>query len=97
MNITDLTQYFPETVATGITGVISYYIGRRKNKAETQITEVEAVEKVAKIWRELASDLEMQVKELQSEVKMLIKENKELKVKISEINISFKNDHSRNN
>ena len=65
-----------------ITMIVGYYIGKRKQDAETSVveaqassTELDATEKAVAIWRNLAQDLKKEVDEL-------IKQNKILKLKL---------------
>ena len=44
---------------------------RRKNRADAQKTELECVEKAVTIWRNLATDLEKKIEELEEKVKAL--------------------------
>lgn len=69
-----------------ITACIAWYAARRKNKAETYISELDAVERAVKVWRELGEGMQKkyeslhdEVEILRSEVKVLSEENKQLK------------------
>ena len=77
-------------VATAVGSMLSYIIGKRKSKAETAILEIEAVNKVAAIWRGLAEGLKTEVDELKKEVEQLVEENKELNKKINDL-LTLKN------
>ncbi|THU36906.1 hypothetical protein FAM09_18255 [Niastella caeni] len=72
---------------TGITtATITWYAARRKNKAETYISELDAVERAVKVWRELGEGMQKkyealhdEVEILRSEVKVLREDNRQLK------------------
>jgi len=72
-------------LAAGITAIIGYFSGKRKSKAEADITELEATQKAIEIWRKLALDLERQIKELREHVNKLEQENENLYQKIYEL------------
>jgi peptidoglycan hydrolase CwlO-like protein len=68
------------------TAVITWYAARRKNKAETYISELDAVERAVKVWRELGEGMQNkyeslhdEVEILRGEVKVLREENRQLK------------------
>src|SRR5688572_5737430 len=72
---------------TGITtATITWYAARRKNKAETYISELDAVERAVKVWRELGEGMQKkyealheEIEMLRSEVKVLREENRQLR------------------
>lgn len=68
----------PSVISSSITWVFT----RRKNKAEAKANELQNVEHVARIWRELAEDLEKRMKkevdELRRQIIDLVEENKSL-------------------
>lgn len=84
------------TVAGLITGFAGWYAARKKNIAETKVSEIDAVERAIKVWRDLSEDLQLRyevlikkVDALQTEIdglrsdnKRLSNENKELIKKI---------------
>jgi peptidoglycan hydrolase CwlO-like protein len=78
-----------ETLLTAITGaggtILAWVLARRKNKADTQLSEIDAVERAVKVWRELGEDMQkkyeavqQQVEQLRDEVGQLRRENKRL-------------------
>jgi peptidoglycan hydrolase CwlO-like protein len=72
---------------TGITtATITWYAARRKNKAETYVSELDAVERAVKVWRELGEGMQKkyealhdEIEMLRGEIKVLREDNKELK------------------
>ena len=72
---------------TGLTtATITWYAARRKNKAETYVSELDAVERAVKVWRELGEGMQQkyealheEIEMLRDEVKVLREENRELK------------------
>src|SRR5262245_1270950 len=73
--------------ATGIvTAGIAWYAARRKNKAETYVSELDVVERAVKVWRELGEQMQKkyealhdEIEVLRNEVKVVREENKQLK------------------
>jgi peptidoglycan hydrolase CwlO-like protein len=68
-----------------ITLAAGWFIGRKKNNADAQLSEVEGVEKATKIWRELAQDMKKEVDELRTLVEELKIENYKLQREINEL------------
>src|SRR5688572_29259439 len=72
---------------TGITtATITWYAARRKNNAESYVSELDAVERAVKVWRELGEGMQKkyealheEIQMLRGEVKVLREENLELK------------------
>jgi hypothetical protein len=69
-------------VATFLAG---YLGGKRKSKAEADISELEATGKAIAIWRQLAQDFEKKFNELQAHVNKLEIENEKLYERIYEL------------
>lgn len=59
-----------------VMSVLTWFLARRKNKAEATTNELDNVEKAIKIWRELSSDLNVR---LTKEIDELRTENCKLK------------------
>lgn len=75
-----------------ITMVVGYLLGKRKQDAETKVTEaqassseLDATEKAVAIWRNLAQDLKKEVDELRVLINELREENLKLKEEISHL------------
>jgi archaellum component FlaC len=68
-----------------ITLVTGWLLGKRKNKADVQKTEVETVSVAISIWRQLAQDLRKEVDELRVIVENLKEENEKLTFEICEL------------
>lgn len=79
-----------ELIANALTGIttatITWYAARKKNKAETYVSELDAVERAVKVWRELGEGMQnkyealhREIEMLRGEVGVLREENKELK------------------
>jgi peptidoglycan hydrolase CwlO-like protein len=79
-----------EMIVNGLTGIttatITWYAARRKNKAETYVSELDAVERAVKVWRELGEGMQKKYEALHKEIEMLRgdvqvlrEENRELK------------------
>lgn len=72
---------------TGVTtATITWYAARKKNKAETYVSELDAVERAVKVWRELGEEMQQkyealhdEIEMLRVEVKVLREENRQLK------------------
>ncbi len=72
---------------TGITtATITWYAARNKNKAETYVSELDAVERAVKVWRELGEEMQQKYESLHDEIellrvaiKVLQEENRQLK------------------
>lgn len=87
-----MSEYFTTAITGILTALGAWYAARRKNLAETRITEIDAVERAVKVWRELSEDLqkryeglmermekmETELAGLRQDNKRLIAENREL-------------------
>lgn len=89
---------------SAITAIITWYAARRKNKAETHISELDAVERAVKVWRELGEglqqkyeELHVEVERLRNEVRSLRDENKQLKKENYRLLEQIKNINSEKN
>lgn len=74
------------------TMIVGYLLGKRKQDAETKVTEaqansseLDATEKAVAIWRNLAQDLKKEVDELRLLINELREENIKLKEEISHL------------
>lgn len=74
------------------TMLVGYLLGKRKQDAETKVTEaqassseLDATEKAVAIWRNLAQDLKKEVDELRVLINELREENLKLKEEISHL------------
>ena len=57
---------------TGLTSAtITWYAARRKNRAETYISELDAVERAVKVWRELGEGMQQKYETLHDEIEIL--------------------------
>ena len=76
----------PEVIALIITNllapIVAYFLARRKNNADVQLTEFDSVEKAIKIWRETAESMSAKINLLQQEIDELKKQNDELLLKL---------------
>jgi len=86
----DLIQTIGPYLIPVATAAVGYLSGRKKSKAEANISELEATSKAIEIWRQLAQDLEKQIKELREHVIKLEAENEKLYDKIYELEKSQK-------
>jgi chromosome segregation ATPase len=79
-----------EMIISALTGLstatITWYAARRKNRADTYVSELDAVERAVKVWRELGEGMQQkyealhdEVEVLRSEVRVLREENRQLK------------------
>lgn len=72
---------------TGITtATITWHAARSKNKAESYVSELDAVERAVKVWRELGEEMQLkyealhdEIELLRVEVKVLREDNRQLK------------------
>lgn len=74
------------------TAVIAWLLTKRKQDAETRVTEatahtseLDATEKAVAIWRNLAQDLKKEVDELRGLIAELRQENEKLRVEIDHL------------
>jgi len=83
------TEILMIVVPSSIASVIAWILGRRKYKAETRSSELDNVEKAAKIWRELSEQLEGRLKhdinELKSENGKMREENNLIREQFSQV------------
>lgn len=68
-----------------ITLAAGWLIGRKKNNADAQLSEVDSVQKATTIWRELAQDLKKEVQELRLIVEELKEENDKLHAEMNKL------------
>ncbi len=94
-----MNEFVVSTIVGILTGIGGWIVARRKNKAETKITELDAVEKAVKVWRDLSEELqkrydnvqkklqemEMEMEGLRHDCYQLSQENKELIKKLKKI------------
>lgn len=81
------------TLPAAITSVITYLLTRKKNladvnkiNAEVEANEIDNVERVAKIWRQLSEDLK---EKLSSEIEVLRTENTSMKTELLTVQQQF--------
>ena len=78
-----MTSVLIETLAVALSGIgvaaVGYVFGIKKQKAETELNEIQATEKAIAIWRQLAQDFKKEVDELRELVKDLQTEILQLK------------------
>lgn len=77
-----MTEILLIVIPSAISSTITWLFTRRKNRAEASSNEVQNVEHVARLWRELAEDIE---KRLKKEVDELRQENTKIKNSIREL------------
>jgi regulator of replication initiation timing len=63
--------------------IVAFYLGYRKYVVDAKSVEINNVNQVTLIWRQLAQDLKKEVDELKSIVNELSLENEKLKQKIN--------------
>ncbi len=75
--------------ATLFTAIITWGFARRKNEAETDTLEIDNIDKVATIWRELAESMKLEVaglrgaqKEILTKQRKLFEENIKMRAEI---------------
>jgi len=57
---------------TGVTtATVTWYAARSKNKAETYVSELDAVERAVKVWRELGEEMQLKYEALHDEIELL--------------------------
>lgn len=59
-----VNEFLVSTIVGIVTGLGGWFVARKKNKAETKITELDAVEKAVKVWRELSEQLQVRYDDL---------------------------------
>lgn len=79
-------------IVGAVTGTITWLFTRRKQDAETKITEatahtteLDAIDKAVGIWRNLAQDLKKEVDELRNLISELREENDKLHQEINKL------------
>lgn len=60
-----MNEFLVTTIVGVLTGLGGWFTARKKNKAETKITELDVVEKAITVWRHLSEDLQKRYDELQ--------------------------------
>lgn len=81
---------FREVLVAAATGILTWFLSRRKYQASAQIDELTGTEKAITIWRELAEDLSAELEktkidmnrsidDLKKQIQILQEENKELR------------------
>lgn len=92
-----MNEFVISTIVGILTGVGGWFAARERNRAETKISELDAVEKAVKVWRELSEELqtrydqllatqvelEKEMLELRSKMSTLKRENEQLKKKVT--------------
>lgn len=93
MYYTTMNELLLMTLPAAITSVITYLLTRKKNladvnkiNAEVEANEIDNVERVAKIWRQLSEDLK---EKLSSEIEVLREENTNMKSELTTVQQQF--------
>jgi hypothetical protein len=68
-------------ISTGGGSTLTYFLARRKTKAETLSIELDNANKVIKIWQELNAELKNQIKDLELKVDDMRNDMKVLELK----------------
>lgn len=91
----DLNDILGQSVTGAIAALIGWLVGRRKEQAEINTTELDQTTKAIEIWRLMAQEMSDKVKELSdkidiltAEVHSLKSENSNLKTKLGLIDES---------
>lgn len=87
-----MNEFIITTIISVLSGVAGWVVARRKNIAEARITELDAVEKAVTVWRELSEQLQKKYDmllqrqdDLEKEMALIRKDNRELKAKNKEL------------
>lgn len=81
-----LSSILTTVVPSIVTGVLTWFFTRRKNKAEVSASELENVEKALVIYRSIINDLNGKIKLLEAEIERL-----------QAVVDTYKNNHNPNN
>ncbi len=73
------------SVFSAITGLVGWFAGRRKSKAQTRTIEIENVERAVKIWQELAESYAMKLMDVQNDIDRVNADNRLLRVEVDEL------------
>lgn len=77
-----LQPYIPLVTAVVCT-LFGWIIGRRKQKYETELLQIQSVEKTIGMWTGLTEELREECVALQNAQKLILQENRELREKIA--------------
>lgn len=102
-----MNEFLLITLPSVLTGFLTWFFSRKKQKAEVTTNELDNVEKAAKIWRELSEDLEKRLKEeirelreenttMQDRFNTVLEENKALKNQMHSLENQLKEAHQQN-
>lgn len=69
-------------VPTILSSVITWFLSRRKYKAESQANEIDNVEKVLSIYRGTIEDFKKEIDELREKINLVVKENEALGIQM---------------
>jgi predicted RNase H-like nuclease (RuvC/YqgF family) len=73
MNLDFENVIFP-AIASSVTGVFGWFMGKNKEQVEIQGSEITNVQEAIKIWREMATDMKAEVAELKEKIELLTTE-----------------------
>lgn len=83
MNFDFLTTIITGAASSGLT----WFLARKKNRAEAKGLEIANLDKAAAIWREVSVDLKAEVGDLIESNKKLLKLNTDLTMKVNDLTI----------
>jgi septal ring factor EnvC (AmiA/AmiB activator) len=76
-----LSLFIP--VATAATGILmGWFLGRKRANAETNLLELQNLQKLIEIWQKMAKDIKEEYENLKEENKFLISQMSELEKKM---------------
>lgn len=79
MNEQLLNVVLAPTITTLVGAFAGWFFGRKKQRAEASLQELDAVEKAVSIWRQIAQDLKAELQEQKIKIDSLSQEVEELR------------------
>jgi regulator of replication initiation timing len=85
----DLNDILGQSLTGGIAALIGWLVGRRKEQAEINTTELDQTTKAIEIWRLMAQEMSDKVKDLSDKIDILTAEVHSLKSENSNLRIKL--------
>jgi hypothetical protein len=85
----DLNDILGQSLTGGVAALIGWLVGRRKEQAEINTTELDQTTKAIEIWRLMAQEMSDKVKDLSDKIDILTAEVHSLKAENSNLRIKL--------
>lgn len=85
----DLNDILGQSLTGGVAALIGWLVGRRKEQAEINTTELDQTTKAIEIWRLMAQEMSDKVKDLSDKIDILTAEVHSLKSENSNLRIKL--------